>query len=190
MEKLTREQIEQIIKRAREKGERPALCGMELQLMFLGSMNFTEVDFTKANLKGAVLNRANLSRADFSEANLSIASFIDANLKGAILQKATLNGAKFIGTDLTGADLSGTDLQEVNLREAILRKANLCGTNLKQVILGQRVYVGWNPMDPGNFATGQWAIDVTAEFSEAKYDSFTSWPKGFDPKAFGAIKVD
>jgi hypothetical protein len=59
MSRLTRGQVEQIVKEAHEKGERPNLSGADLR----------EADLIKADLSEADLNRADLSRAQLSGAD-------------------------------------------------------------------------------------------------------------------------
>jgi uncharacterized protein YjbI with pentapeptide repeats len=66
--KLTREQVEQKVKSAREKGEMPILRRATL----------SGTDLNRANLRGAILTEAKLSGADLNRANLR-----EANLSGA-----------------------------------------------------------------------------------------------------------
>jgi hypothetical protein len=107
---LIREQVEQIVREAREKKERP---------------NLSEADLIGADLIGADLRRAYLSGAYLSGAYLS-----EADLSGAYLSGADLSGA-----DLSEANLSGTNLSGAYLRWAYLRLTKLDSTNFSNAIL-------------------------------------------------------
>lgn len=93
------------------------------------------------------------------------------NLSGADLRLVDLAGA-----NLTLANLSGADLEEANLSQADLRQANLNWADLEAAILSgadlRRVI-----------------LISKANLSGAKYDSFTTWPAGFNPEKAGAIQT-
>ncbi len=110
-DKLTREDVERIVKEAREKGESPNFAGA----------NLYKADLFKADLKEANLFRADLFRADVREANL-----FRADISGA-----DLTGAKFTGASLFKANFSGADLREANFARVDLREADLSGANLR-----------------------------------------------------------
>ncbi len=155
MAEMTRTQVEQIIKDAREKGERANLSGANLSRLNLRGADLSEVNLVGTNLSGAYLSRANLSGADLSEAdlseadlsetnlsetdlrraNLSRADLLEANLSGAYLvdanlSKTYLTKATLVEANLVGADLRETDLKRANLKKANLSKANLSGADL------------------------------------------------------------
>lgn len=88
MTKLSREEVEEIVQVAREKGERPNLSGTDL-----GGADLRQVNLSMADLSQANLNRTNLSQADLNGANLSGANLSRANLSNANLSNANLNGA-------------------------------------------------------------------------------------------------
>ena len=75
MAKLTREDVEQIIKAARENSKSPDLRRHDLSNVALFGANLSQVD-----LNGANLRQANLSQADLSQANLRNAVLIEAHL--------------------------------------------------------------------------------------------------------------
>ena len=89
-----------------------------------------------------------------------------ATLRRAILVGANLRHAELVATNLFRAELAGANLRHANLNYANLREANLLGANLREANL-----------------TG-------AYLGGALYNSETIWPKGFDPKAAGAVLVE
>lgn len=108
---LAREALE-IVRAARERGNRPYL---------------PKTDLSRASLVSADLHGAILSRSNLREANLS-----GANLCGARLRDADLVGANLSGADLCGANLSMANLRRANLSGASLGEANFCGAELFQ----------------------------------------------------------
>ncbi len=127
---LTREQVEQIVKEAREKGERPNLSGAKLSRANLSGANLSRAKLSGANFSGANLSRANLSRANLSEANLSGANLSRADLSGAHLSEANLIEADLSRANLIEANLSEADLSRANLSWANLSRANLSGADI------------------------------------------------------------
>ena len=82
-----------------------------------------------------------------------------------------LPNANLSGEYLSGANLSGTDLREANLRDADLKRTDLSGANLSKAYL--------------------FGADLRgADLSDAKYNSETKWPEGFDPEAAEAVLVE
>ncbi len=134
--KLTREDVERIIKESTDKDERVNLGGENLSEATLSKMDLSGVNLSWANLRGADLREAYLSEADLSEANLSganliEANLIEANLSGANLSWANLSWASLNLVDLSKANLSEANLSEANLFEADLRWANLIKADLR-----------------------------------------------------------
>ena len=91
-------------------------------------------------------------------------------LRGATLRRAILTGANLryailVGANLRYAEMAGANLNYANLSYANLRQTNLLGADLMQTNL------------TGTYLGG------------ALYNSETIWPKGFDPKAAGAVLV-
>ncbi len=105
---------------------------------------------------------------DLRGAQLRGAFMYGIKLRGATLRRAILTGANLRYAILTGANLRYAELADANLNHANLsyanlREANLLGANLREANL-----------------TG-------AYLGGALYNSETIWPKGFDPKAAGAV---
>lgn len=89
---------------------------------------------------------------------------------------ACLGNAELIGTDLTHSDLRGADLSSAclfraNLENVDLRHADLSFTNLQEADLR------------GAHLDG-------ATLRNAQYNSGTRWPRGFDPEAHGAVRME
>ncbi len=124
-DKLTREDVEGIVREAREKGERPKLIGLNLNNLDLSAMDLSEVDFSFANLFLANLHYSNLSGA----------RLVKTNLRFSILSRADLSGAYFVETDLYEANLNGADLSEAYLGEVKLQRTALSDVDLSRAIL-------------------------------------------------------
>jgi hypothetical protein len=138
--KLSRDEVEEIVRVAREKGERPDLRGVDLKELDLSGADLGEADFFGADLSGAQLVKANLNGASLVgailiETNLSRAKIRGADLSGAFLNGADLSGVQLIGADLsaanfTGANLSGTYLNAAYLNQTVLSGADLSGARI------------------------------------------------------------
>jgi uncharacterized protein YjbI with pentapeptide repeats len=135
MAELTRAQIEQIIKEAREQGERADLSGANLNRVNLRGADLREVTLIGASLGGAYLSRADLSAADLSEADLSEADLSETNLSETDLRRANLSRADLLEADLSGAYLVDANLSRTYLTKANLAEANLAGADLSETDL-------------------------------------------------------
>jgi uncharacterized protein YjbI with pentapeptide repeats len=113
-----------------------------------------------AYLRGVDLCGAFLSGADLFAADLAAADLRGADLGEAHLGSADLSGADLSRANLLGADLSWADLKGATLRGADLKRADLRGARLQG-----------------------------ADLTDAVYDAYTLWPKGYDPAAAGAICI-
>jgi hypothetical protein len=71
-----------------------------------------------------------------------------------------VRGADLAGANLYGTDMSGLDLRGADLRSAYLGHADLSGARLRR-----------------------------SDLRGARYDRHTLWPRGFDPRRRGAIRV-
>lgn len=162
---LTREQVEQLVKSAREKGRRPNFREAKLIEVDLMEVDLAEADLSKANLSFSDLEQANLEKAKLVRANLIGAKLYRTHLKGADLKRAELKDTNLFRPTLTGADLSEVDLSkaDVDLEGADLKNAKLFETNLEGINLHGAILAG------------------------AEYSDGTKWPKNFDPKKAGAI---
>jgi uncharacterized protein YjbI with pentapeptide repeats len=163
------------------------LTGADLTGATLADADLQGADLTGANLEGADLTGANLEAAHLKEANLAGAKLPGALLAGvhlpgarlrwADLAQANLAGAGLRGANLAGANLPGADFEEADLAEASLASANLEGANLEGANLEGANLLG------ANFTKAD--LEYT-DLTDAVYDSETTWPADFDPKAQGA----
>lgn len=129
-DRMTREQVAEIVATARDNGELP-----NLRYEHLTNLDLRGLDLSRADLSGAFLVGANLSGAYMHYANLTGANLRSANLTGAHLSLANMTDA-YLGranlsdSRLTGAFLSRSDLYRANLSNADLRRAYLAGADL------------------------------------------------------------
>lgn len=119
MAKLSREEVLEIVRVAKEKGERPDFSTVDLS-----GLDLSEVELTRANFSAADLSAANLSRANLSMSYLNRADLRMAKLNGANLGMAYLNGSDLGGADFSRASIGwtifgNTDLSEVKGLETI-----------------------------------------------------------------------
>jgi len=110
---ITREQLEERLKEARQKNVPPQLYGIQLE-----NANLTGVNFSKANLHGANLRHSNLCEANFSGADLSNAQLSGCNLRYANFTKADLTFASVDWADLSYDNLDGAHFINVSALEA------------------------------------------------------------------------
>jgi hypothetical protein len=106
---------------------------------------------------------------------------------GIDLELADLNEANLRGLDLYGAVLRSVDLSGAILSEVALCKADLRAANLRNTIVSGRSAF---PDAKLHNADLRGADLEGAHLRQAKYDSNTKWPKGFDPVSAGAILED
>jgi pentapeptide repeat protein len=92
--------------------------------------------------------------------------FNDIGLSHARLRGLHLDESRFRGAILREALLDGADLTNARLKGADLSGAHLYGTKLKGAEFERTILTG------------------------AKYDELTEWPKGFNPKAAGALRSE
>jgi uncharacterized protein YjbI with pentapeptide repeats len=131
MAKLTREEVEQIVKKG--PGGRSELP--RLNKRDLSHLDLSKVDFNWANLGGANIRETNLSGAKLTSANLGGPKLFGTNLSGADLTMANLLGAILIGANLSGAELYKADLSLSALAGVNFSKANLSWTDLTGSLL-------------------------------------------------------
>lgn len=165
---LTREEVLEIIKSARDQGKKPDLRKRNIVNIDLNNADLSGVDFTQANLSFAHLEeQPNLEDAVLQGTNLYRAKLYRAHMKNANLRRARLKKTDLFRPTLTDADLSevdftttNADLEDANMENAKLFEADLHTLDLTKAIL-----------------------------TEAKYSPKTQWANGFDPEKAGAILI-
>ena len=103
---------------------------------------------------------------------------------------------RFKGKDLTRRDLSYKDLRNHNLKGtnltgANLSDANLIGADLSGAIGLDKVHWGedWEEYEDVEIWHDEWERYPVKRSNKAMYNEKTKWPKGFNPKKHGLIKV-
>ena len=146
MAKLTREDVEQIVKEAGKRGQWPNFSKANLSETNLSQMDLTGAIFRSTNLVGADLTKTNLHSADLRRANLIRADLYEADLTGADLNEANLSRGDQWEMEI--ANLSGEDLGEaymtsgVQLSRTNFSWAKLCNTNLSGADLSEANLTG------------------------------------------------
>jgi Pentapeptide repeats (8 copies) len=125
----------------------------------------TDVQAVIAVLGRRVLGRTGEHALDLSSVDLRGARFGKGAGEGHF-EGANFFGAKLEGVDLRDAHFSGANFYLASLRGAYLMRANLTGAKLEVANLEH------------------------ADLEDAVYDSETTWPSFFDPKAEGARLVE
>lgn len=157
--------------------------GLRLLIKFRNNRNTSEgrqeyIDYITSScikIHGAKLRGAELRGADLRGAELQ-----GADLRGAKLQEVDLLVARLQEVDLRGADLCGANLCKANLCKADLR-----GADLEEVCLDKAIEYGEDgPVMP----TGPYGDHDGIDLKDAKYNSRTKFPKGFDPDKHGMCK--
>ena len=128
----------------------------------IGSLK-NDIDFRGVNLSALDLSTHDLSGALFDRTTVFSEGTTGVNLAGT--------NANFSNMDLSEVDFGYSNLTRVDLTESFLQGAQFSGSNLIGV----------------NFSDTQLS---DTNLSSAQYNSFTTWPVGFDPDSKGAIRVD
>ena len=139
-----------------------------------GETKFRGYDLSDRNLSNLSLSDADLNGANLSRANLRGSNLQGADLSRGVLRDADMRDAELRDADLLGADLSGADLSGANLRSGVNPYVGLAFGVTAVLMRSQRL----NPVS--------WVDHRDADLRDAKYDTRTIWPEGFDPVAEGA----
>jgi hypothetical protein len=121
----TRQEIAEIVHKARESGVRIHLDSVNLRYIDLSDLELREahlphVDLRDANLRGTDLYSVSLRGADLGDARMEYANLNLADLRGADLQNTNLTSANLQGANLWGANLFGAVLTGIDAEGAIL----------------------------------------------------------------------
>ena len=121
--------------------------------------------FSKTIMISCRILTINANYVDFTKADIANTDFDGTALGGAKFNNTTLKGVSFIGTQLGYSDAS--EFKTV-FKGAKIEKANFTRADLYFV----------------DFSEAQIKDSI---FRGARYNSYTKWPKGFDPKRHGMI---
>ena len=165
---MNREDIERIVREARECGERPYLrhadlCGADLRGADLSGANLRGADLRGADLCGADLRGADLSGANLKGAYLTVANLTVANLTDAYLYDADLARANLTGARLTGANLTGAYLEDAVLPAGVPVIPNIDAAILAAIDAGGELEMGsWHSCETTHCRAG-WAIILAGD---------------------------
>jgi uncharacterized protein YjbI with pentapeptide repeats len=144
------------------------LSDVHLQKVHAVHANFIEArgtevkmtgDFERAVFDHAKMPRAYMVYATLKKAELEHAEFVEAEAEHAKLEGAHLANANFEHAELSFANFNGADTAEANFAHAYLDGSILTGAlNLRSACLRGTIY-----------------------------NTMTKWPKGFDPRRWGAV---
>ncbi len=159
--------------------------------------------FVNQDLSGKPFIKQNLDNSDFENANLTETDFDGSSLKNCNFRGATMKKTNFKRTDLTGSDfqegtfdfpsfymavLNKVNFEELDLSTLQLNEIKMRGANLRNVKGVQNIYKSDFFEADLRGADFSKAVDFDpASFRKARYDQFTRWHEGFDPKARGAV---
>ncbi|MEZ4864472.1 MAG: pentapeptide repeat-containing protein [Caldilineaceae bacterium] len=171
------------------------LSNADLSRVDLSGAHLVEATLAESDLRQADLSEADLTQSDLQEADLEQSALHWATLVDSDLRNANLQGANLIGADLQQADLAGANLSQATLNGAVLKGANLTGVDLSYADLN------WVDLTHANLrgaklmtASLGWAnlsnADLTdVDLTDARYNDYTEWPAGFDPRAAGCVYI-
>ena len=155
------------------------LRGVDVQNQNLNGSDFRQADLQNANLADSDCDNCDFSGANLSNANLLAAGFKKAKFLYANMRGATLSFAEFYNANLTGADLRGANFEAADLVNANLSQADLQGVIFNETNLSNANLEGAN-------LTGAIKLE-NAILKGIKYDSKTTWPRGFTPPGEGRM---
>ena len=160
--------------------------------------------FVGEDLTRKTFSKQNLDNSNFEDADLTGTNFEGSSMKNCNFRGATMKDTRLIECDLTGSDFREAILTYPSLSRAVLNKVNFEGLDLSTLQLNELKLRGANFRN----VKGVWFIygadffeadlrganftkalesGPPATFRKAKYDQFTRWHDGFDPKARGAV---
>lgn len=159
MERMTRQQVEAEIERAKEA---EADSGIIREGEPYPSSEDIYPQITYKNLSGEDLSHLDLSNAYFNHSDL--------------------RGVNFSNTKLVLAELNHTDLRNTTVMdEADFRGAGMTFAKLQATDLSNAILVGNSPPLFENVGS--------VDLDRASYDDQTKWPPNFNPDEYGAIWV-
>jgi uncharacterized protein YjbI with pentapeptide repeats len=156
------------------------LAGSKLISTTDGLLSLSGADFSGMQGGAVSLTGVSLGGVNLHGCKLPHSSIRDSNLQFADLSDVDLTSSDLFGSDLRGANLDGADLSDT-----VLVKTNLSSG------IPARASVNVNVANNNARAAEQEWLQMLARarFKAARYDFSTSWPKGFDAKAAGALDI-
>jgi hypothetical protein len=144
------------------------------------------VIFEEATITGCTFSaKCSLKSANFSGANLTNVNFYNCVLNDADFAGATYDIGRFGDTKLKKVNFQGVDLSTIDMRDCDLRGGNL--SHLKGIRSVDGCLFNGADVRSADLREMKWAAAYRPLFDNARYDSKTRWPVGFDPKEAGAV---
>ena len=128
------------------------------------------IDFSEAILRHAVFCDANLTGGKFAGADLAFAKCDRIHAPGADFSNAKLTGPSFLNANLSNSNFQSCYIRDVSFAGSKLQGACFDGCRLENV-----TFTGAN-LDGALFGN---SLFGSAVWKNARYDSKTTWPRGF-----------
>lgn len=154
-------------------------CVMNIKDIFGNTIMRLDELKDKSQHVGA-LNDALLRNVDFRSFNMEGCLLVGAYCSGGNFQGTNMYWAGLEETDLSFCDLSNAEIRGANAYRTFFYGANLSGTNFSYDNLG-----GTTRFVECVFSEIIW--NEKTNFTGARYDKHTIFPKGFDPVKMGMV---
>lgn len=137
MQRITAEEVLQIVYFTRERGEQPDLSGLDMRGLDLRGLDMRWSNLSGSNLSGCDMQWSNFAGCDLRGSNLTKAIMTGANFSECDMRESNLSECVMIGTDLIGSCMRRSNLTEafmswVYLNGCDLRGANLSGSDMRE----------------------------------------------------------
>lgn len=184
------------------------------QTWFLDYTNLSKIDFFRAHFDYVKFELSYLTEADFSRAsNITNTAFLSSNMNrakfsgnstffrvvmrsskliGAAFDSTTLLRVDFLRSDLSNANFQAAELNDVDFDSAILKGTQFQASDLREVDFGSADIEGADfrnaTLDKVNFKKVKNIEKANFQGTNYSYKN-TVFPKNFNPKAHGMVKV-
>jgi hypothetical protein len=127
---LARDDVVELLAKARETGKRADLCGARL----------FDLDLSFLDLSDAALDDSRIYRVDLTHATLASVKLVNADLREVDLRwsrlSASLVDANLFDVNLSGIDLTNTDLLYAKLNDVRMAGATVSGSRFSSTAIG------------------------------------------------------
>lgn len=149
------------------------------------SNNFVEVsapnsDFSGANISSVNFNLSTLNNCDFTSAVMGSTSFQRVNLDNGVMDSASMTNINAPNAQMNNVNFSNATISGCNFMNSQLDRATFSGATITGGSFSAADFSGAKLADA--------TIDSATIFTNATYDSSTTFPSGFDPEKRGMKK--
>ena len=116
MPELTRKQVQEIVAKEREAGNRPDLSRRDLSGLNLSGLDLSDVNFLYSNCQNTNFRGSDCQGAYFFNSDCSGAIFGEANCQNAIFQHSNCQDANFYLSNCAGVKFQYTDCRRTFFR--------------------------------------------------------------------------